>query len=56
MTLVGRDEANADAGRISWHSPVAMALKGAAVGDVRAVTLPGGRQELEVLAITYPNA
>ena len=56
VTLVGADEADAEAGRISWRSPIAQALKGAAVGDVRAVALPGGRQEVEVVTIGYPDA
>lgn len=55
VTLVGIDEADAGAGRISWVSPLAHALKGAAVGDVRRVTLPGGAREHEILAIRYPE-
>jgi transcription elongation factor GreB len=54
LTLVGEDEADASNGRISWRSPLAHALKGAAVGDVRRVALPGGTKEHEVLAISYP--
>ncbi len=56
VTLVGEDEADASAGLISWRSPMAHALKGAAVGDVRRVELPGGAREQEVLAIHYPEA
>ncbi len=55
VTLVGEDEADASSGRISWRSPLANALKGAATGDVRRVTLPGGEREQEVLAIRYPG-
>lgn len=55
VTLVGIDEADASAGRISWISPLANALKGAAVGDVRRVSLPGGTREHEILAIRYPE-
>ncbi|RYD93152.1 MAG: transcription elongation factor GreB [Sphingomonadales bacterium] len=55
VTLVGEDEADAGTGRISWRSPMAHALKGATVGDVRRVTLPGGVREHEVLAISYPG-
>ena len=55
VTLVGEDEADAGTGRISWRSPLAHALKGAAVGDVRRVVLPGGVREHEVLAISYPD-
>jgi len=54
ITLVGEDEADATAGRISWRSPLAHALKGAAVGDLRRVELPGGAKEHEVVAIAYP--
>ena len=53
LSLVGDDEQEAGAGRIGWSSPLARALKGAAVGDVRIVTLPGGSKEWEVMAITY---
>ena len=55
VTLVGEDESDAGTGRISWRSPLAHALKGAAVGDVRRVVLPGGDREHEVLAISYPD-
>ncbi len=54
VTLVGEDEADAGAGRISWRSPLAHALRGARIGDTRRVTLPGGVKEQEVLAISYP--
>ena len=53
VTLVGDDEQDAGAGRIGWSSPMARALKGAAVGDLRTVRLPGGDKEWEVVAITY---
>lgn len=54
LTLVGRDEADAGEGRIAWNSPVAIALKGARIGEVRRVRLPAGERELEVLTLTYP--
>jgi len=56
VTLVGEDEADAGGGRISWRSPLAHALKGATIGDVRRVTLPGGVREQEIVAISYPEA
>jgi transcription elongation factor GreB len=56
VTLVGEDEADAGEGRISWHSPLARALRGAAVGDLRRVMLPGGSKEYEVVGIGYPEA
>jgi transcription elongation factor GreB len=55
VTLVGEDETDAAAGRISWSSPVGRAIRGAAVGDVRRVALPAGERELEVVAIDYPG-
>ena len=55
VTLVGEDEADAHAGRVSWNSPIARAVRGAAVGDVRTVRLPAGEKEFEVVAIDYPE-
>lgn len=54
VTLVGEDEADAGAGRISFESPLARALRGAAIGDVRNVRLPAGAKDYEVIAIAYP--
>ena len=55
LTLVGDDEQNASAHRIGWSAPLSRALRGAAVGDLRRVRLPGGEKEWEVLEITYPD-
>lgn len=54
ITLVGDDEAAAGDGRIGWNSPMAKALRGARVGDVKTVTLPTGPKEWEVMEICYP--
>lgn len=53
VTIVGDDEADAGAGAIGWGSPLARALRGAMVGDLRTVRLPGGVKEWEVMAIAY---
>ncbi len=53
VTLVGDDESDANNGRIGWNSPLARAFRGAAVGDLRRVTLPAGESEYEVVAIRY---
>ncbi|EDL50143.1 transcription elongation factor GreB [Erythrobacter sp. SD-21] len=53
VTLVGDDEQDASAGRIGWSSPLARALKGAGVGDLRTVRLPGGEREWEIVSIDY---
>jgi transcription elongation factor GreB len=55
VTLVGEDEADAGAGRISWNAPLARALRGAALGDVRRVALPAGEKDYEIVAIVYPD-
>jgi transcription elongation factor GreB len=55
VTLVGDDESDAGVGRIGWSSPLARALRGSAIGDLRRVTLPTGEREWEVLAIAYPE-
>ena len=56
ITLVGEDEADASAGSVSWNSPIAMAVRGAAVGDIRRVVLPAGAKEWEIISIAYPAA
>ena len=55
LTLVGDDEQDAGAGLIGWSAPLARALRGAGVRDLRRVTLPGGEKEWEIMSITYPN-
>ena len=55
LTIIGDDETDAGAGRIGWNAPIARALRGAGVGDVRRVTLPAGEREYEVMAIRYPD-
>lgn len=55
LTLVGDDEANPGRGFIGWSAPLARALRGAVVGDVRRASLPGGERDFEVLGVTYPQ-
>ena len=55
ITLVGDDEQDASANLIGWSAPIARALRGAGVGDLRTVRLPGGEKEWQVVAITYPE-
>jgi len=55
VTLVGDDEQDPAAGKLGWSAPLARALRGAAVGDLRTVRLPTGEKEWEVLAIAYPS-
>ncbi|NNF94949.1 MAG: transcription elongation factor GreB [Altererythrobacter sp.] len=53
VTLVGDDEQDAGKDRIGWNSPMAKALRGASIGDLRTVRLPTGMKEWEVMAISY---
>jgi transcription elongation factor GreB len=55
LTIVGNDEADAGKGLVGWDSPIARALRGAAVGDLRRITLPGGEREYEIVMISYPS-
>jgi transcription elongation factor GreB len=55
VTIVGDDERDASPVLIVWIPPLSPALRGAAVGDLRRVQLPGGEKEWEVLAIGYPE-
>lgn len=55
VTLVGNDEAEAGDGRIGWDSPLARALRGAAVGDLRRVALPGRDKSWEMIRVAYPD-
>jgi transcription elongation factor GreB len=52
--IVGVDESDPAAGKISWISPIARALISARVGDVVTLELPDGNAELEILEIAYP--
>ncbi len=51
--IVGDDEADIKAGRISVSSPIARALIGKYAGDVAEVQAPGGVREYEVLDVRY---
>ncbi len=51
--IVGEDEADIKAGRISVSSPIARALIGKYSGDVAEVQAPGGVREYEVLEVRY---
>lgn len=52
--IVGDDEADVAAGRISWASPLAKAMIGAKVGDIVKWRRPVGDTEVEIVKIRYP--
>ena len=54
VTIVGVDEADLAAGKISIGSPVALALLRARRGEEVTVRTPRGPEVLEVLDIRYP--
>jgi transcription elongation GreA/GreB family factor len=54
--IVGEDEADPNLGKLSWVSPLALALKDAKVGDTVVWKRPAGDLELDITAIRYPTA
>ena len=51
--IVGEDEADIKAGKISVNSPIARALIGKFAGDIAQVQAPGGLRQYEVLDVRY---
>jgi transcription elongation factor GreA len=51
--IVGEDEADIKAGRISVGSPIARALVGKSEGDQAQVAAPGGQRNYEIIAVRY---
>lgn len=51
--IVGEDEADIKAGRISVQSPISRAMIGKEEEDVIEVNAPGGQIEYEILEISY---
>jgi len=51
--IVGEDEADIRAGRISITSPIARALVGKSEADVVDVTAPGGTRSYEIVAVKF---
>ena len=51
--VVGEDEADIRAGRISVSSPIARALVGKSQGEVVDVAAPGGTRSYEIVAVRF---
>jgi transcription elongation factor GreA len=51
--IVGEDEADIKAGRISFGSPIARGLIGKSEGDAVEVATPGGKRNYEIIAVRY---
>jgi transcription elongation factor GreB len=54
ITIKGVDESDSAQGEVSWIAPMARALIKARVGDEVSLMTPGGLEQVEVLAVTYP--
>jgi len=55
ITILGVDEADLARGEVSLHAPITRTLLRAKVGDVLRLQTPAGPDEIEVLAIRYPE-
>jgi transcription elongation factor GreA len=51
-TLVNEKEADLKTGKISFKSPIGLALMNKKIGDICEVTIPAGQIKLEVLSIS----
>ena len=51
--IVGEDESDSRAGKISYNSPLARALIGKEEGDQVVVQTPRGKKEYEILKVEY---
>lgn len=51
--IVGEDEANIKAGKISIGSPIARGLIGKSVDDVVNIQTPAGKVEFEIIEVEY---
>lgn len=51
--IVGEDEADIKAGKLSVSSPMARALIGKYAGDIAQVQAPGGIREYEIIDVRY---
>jgi transcription elongation factor GreB len=54
--LVGPDESDPSAGKLSFQSPLGQALMKRRVGDVVIVRRPAGEIELEIVSLSYETS
>jgi transcription elongation factor GreB len=55
ITIVGVDETDSGARKVSWVSPIARALLKAREGDTVELRTPTGPEQIEVVSIIYPD-
>ena len=53
--IVGEDEADVKAGKISISSPIARSMINKEVGDVAEVNAPGGLKSYEIMSVTWTS-
>lgn len=53
LQIVGVDEIDVQAGKISWQSPIGRALLRAKEGDAVVVNTPRGEDELQIIEVKY---
>jgi transcription elongation factor GreA len=51
--IVGEDEADIEAGRLSFTSPIARGLIGKEEGDTVTVEVPGGKKVFDIVEVRY---
>ena len=56
FAIVGEDEVDVGAGRVSWRSPIGRAVLHRRVGDSALWKRPAGDIEVEIVAVRYPSA
>ena len=56
FAIVGEDEVDVAAGRVSWSSPLGRAVLRRRVGDSSIWKRPAGDLEVEIVAVRYPRA
>jgi transcription elongation factor GreB len=56
ITILGPDEADIQRNEVSLHAPIARALLRARLGDTVKLNTPQGPDEIEIIAIRYPDA
>ena len=55
VRILGVDEADLKRGEVSLHSPIALALLRKRIGEAVAIRTPSGMDEIEIVAISYPE-
>ncbi|MCX6124344.1 MAG: transcription elongation factor GreB [Proteobacteria bacterium] len=54
-SVVGEDEVDPSAGKISWLSPIGRAMLGKSIGEYFQVTTPKGELEFSIVKFEYPT-